>query len=404
MAPTPRDPAAASDVPEVDDSTRLRELSGMTNVAALTFLAARAVPLGWIVAVAGGVPLARAAQRHGGRAGYAAATAGLVETMAVMGPARMGIPVPHAASAPLLGVLVRRGRSLAALALAGAAVRSAYYVATSAFSILVLIGLDAYLGSYEQLREWLPFLPAGRGSALWITFALLLLWSLGAGLIQATVIRRGLRCWDIGTDSDSDDLDPPRSRTGRTPIAHPHAGSLTVLALLGFAITLSGTDARLLGIVGAALGIAWIVTRADARALRWGLLLALPLALSTFAFGAVGGIGIAVALRRAMRVALLVLIAVWLHHAAGGEGLRAQALRVVHLLRRFRTLALAAAVLGASVSSADFGGAARRLGHRLRNAKRRPTPVLDASLAWLADESHRLAAAEPTKGDPPEEI
>ena len=119
--------------------------------------------------------------------------------------------------------------------------------------------------------------------------------------------------------------------------------SVTLLALVGYAITLSGTDARLLGLMGAALGIAWIVTRADARALRWGLLLALPLALSTFAFGAVGSIGMAVALRRAIRVALLVLIAVWLHHAAGGEGLRAQALRVVHLLRRFRTLALAAA-------------------------------------------------------------
>ena len=120
----------------------------MANVAALTFLAARAVPLGWVVGVAGGVPLARAAQRHGGRAGYAAATASLVETMAIMGPARMGIPVPHAVSAPWLGVLYRKGRALLTMALAGALVRSGYYLMTSVFSILVLIGLEAYVGSY----------------------------------------------------------------------------------------------------------------------------------------------------------------------------------------------------------------------------------------------------------------
>ena len=51
------------------DAGTASELSGMANVAALTFLAARAVPLGWMVGVAGGLPLARAGQRHGGRAG-----------------------------------------------------------------------------------------------------------------------------------------------------------------------------------------------------------------------------------------------------------------------------------------------------------------------------------------------
>ncbi|HEV2060144.1 MAG TPA: hypothetical protein VGR11_12370, partial [Solirubrobacteraceae bacterium] len=132
---------------------RERTLAGLANVAALTFLAARAVPGGFVVALAGGVPLARAAHRHGARAGYAAAGASLIETMAVMGPARMGIPFPHAASAPALGSLERRGAALLALALTGAVIRFGYYLATSAFYVLVLVGLDAYAGTYEAMRR-----------------------------------------------------------------------------------------------------------------------------------------------------------------------------------------------------------------------------------------------------------
>ena len=85
-------------------------LAGLANVAAMTFLAARAVPGGFVVALAAGVPLARAAERNGARAGYATAGASLVETVAVMGPARIGIPVPHAASAPALGSLESAAR------------------------------------------------------------------------------------------------------------------------------------------------------------------------------------------------------------------------------------------------------------------------------------------------------
>ena len=355
----------------------------MANVAALTFLAARAVPLGWVVGVAGGVPLARAAQRHGGRAGYAAATASLVETMAIMGPARMGIPVPHAVSAPWLGVLYRKGRALLTMALAGALVRSGYY-----------------LGSYEQLRQWLGFLPAGTAAALWLTAAMLVAWSLGAGLVQAWVLRRGLRDWDDNVGHG--ELDPGSSAAKVSPAAHPRAGLLVMVALVGFVVALSGTRPWVLGGVAVCLAMLWVVTQADARTLGRGLLLALPLALSTLAFGLVGGIGFNQAVRRGARVALLVLIAVWLHRAAGSAGLRDQSLRLVRRLRRFPTLALAGTVLGASVAASDFGGAARRLGRRVGGATRRPTAVLDASLAWLADESTRLAApvAEPAASLP----
>lgn len=114
----------------------------------------------------------------------------------------------------------------------------------------------------------------------------------------------------------------------------------------------------MLAVVAGALLVAWICTPADGRAFLRGLLLALPVALSTLAFGIVGGIGSDLATRRGLPVALLVLIAVWVHRAAGGRGLKLQAMRLGHRLRRFPTLALAGEILGSSVSVVDFGGAA----------------------------------------------
>ena len=93
----------------------------------------------------------------------------------------------------------------------------------------------------------------------------------------------------------------------------------------------------------------------------------------------------------------------WVHRAAGSEGLRDQSLRLVRRLQRFPTLALAGAVLGASVAASDFGGAARRLGGRVAGTTRLPTAVLDAALAWLAAESTRLALPRAGDGDPASE-
>ena len=382
---------------QVEDAS---SLSGKANIASLTFLAARAVPLGWVVAVAGGVPLARAGQRGGTRAGYATAIASLVETMAIMGPARMGVPAPQAASAPVVGVMEGRGRSLVAMALVGAMIRFVYYLFTSAVSIFVIVGVDAYVGSYESLGDFLGFLPPGRTAALWLTVGFLMAWSLPAGLIQAWVIRRGLRRWDFyPLEETSDEVreatSPPAARK------HPRSGLLVSLALLGFGVALIGLNPRVLLGLALALALAWVITDAGWRALGRGLLLAVPLAVSTLLFGLVGGIGVSAAGGRAARVALLVLIAVWVHRAAGSAGLRAQALRLVRAFDRFPTLRLAASVLASSVEVEDFGGSARRLGTRLKNARRRPTPILDASLAWLADESARPGVVPKPEEEPP---
>ncbi len=385
--PTPRETAhlEPSESARRSSAEHERALAGLANVAAMTFLAARAVPGGFVVALAGGVPLARASERHGTRAGYAAAGASLVETMAVMGPARMGIPVPHAASAPALGALERRGAALLALALVGAAIRFGYYLVTSAFYVLVLVGLDAYTGTYDAIRETLAFLPAGDSAALLMTAAFLGVWSLGAGLIQAWVLRRGLRRWSGATPR----LDRhPTTAPDRGGLADPRA--VVGTGLVAIAIALATTEPVALGLVAAWLAAAWLIVGAGARSFAGGLALAAPLALSTLAFGLVGGLGGELAVRRSARVGLLVLTAVWLRTAAGAEGLRAVSLRAVRRLRRLSTLALAARVLGASAGVGNYGDSARRLGRSMRSARKRPGPLLAAALGWIVSEAERL--------------
>lgn len=399
IGPTPADAAESGSSPSADSALPSAEpertLAGLANVAAMTFLAARAVPGGFVVALAGGLPLARASQRHGTRAGYAAAGASLVETMAVMGPARMGIPVPHAASAPALGALERRGAALLALALAGALIRFGYYLVTGAFYVLVLVGLDAYTGTYEAIRETLRFLPAGDAAALLVNAAFLAVWSLGAGLIQAWAVRRGLRGWSEG---GAELGERPAAAPGRGGLADPR--TVVGTGLLAIAITLATTEPVALALVAGWLAAAWLIVRAPARSFAGGLALAAPLALSTLAFGLIGGLGGELALRRAARVALLVLTAVWLRSAAGADGLREISLRAVRRLRRLPTLALAARVLGGSAGVGDYADSARRLGRLMGSARKRPAAQLGAVLGWLVTEARRVphAAATPAAG------
>ncbi len=305
-----------------------------------------------------------------------------------MGPARMGIPVLHAASAPALGSLERRGAALVALALTGAAIRFAYYIATSAFYVLVLVGLDAYAGTYEAIRETLTFLPSGDAAPLVMTTAFLLVWSLVAGLIQAWVLRtrpsplarrrrrvRRAACTGAGA------LGPGRPARGRRHGPRRDRDHARHDA------------ARRAALVAAWLLAAWLIVRAGARSLTGGLALAALLALSTLAFGFVGGLGAELALRRASRVALLVLTAVWLRSAAGAEGLRA-----ISAARRAPASApaharLAARVLGASAGVGNYGESARALGRRLAAVRKRPGPLLGAVLAWIADEAQRVPRA-----------
>ena len=122
-------------------------------MAVVSFLAARAAPAGgfWI-ALAGGVAVARVAERRGARLGFGASAAAMLETVAIIGPARLGIPLTQALTAPLLGRLEARGWRPLAQMLACAAIRLVHNTATTAFFIWVITGgLDAYAGTYDAI-------------------------------------------------------------------------------------------------------------------------------------------------------------------------------------------------------------------------------------------------------------
>jgi hypothetical protein len=93
----------------VESATRTHEAAGLAHVATVSFLASRAAPsIGFWVALAGGVALARAAQRDGVRVGYGASAAATLQTVALIGPARFSVPLTQALSAPLIGALEAR--------------------------------------------------------------------------------------------------------------------------------------------------------------------------------------------------------------------------------------------------------------------------------------------------------
>jgi hypothetical protein len=132
-----------------DDVSASAVPAGPAHVAVVSFLAARAAPTGgfWI-ALAGGVALARTAERRGPRMGFGASAAAMLETVAIIGPARFGIPLTQAITAPMLGRLEARGVAVLPQILACAAIRLLHNAATTAFFIWVIAGgLDAYAGA-----------------------------------------------------------------------------------------------------------------------------------------------------------------------------------------------------------------------------------------------------------------
>src|ERR671912_303450 len=115
------------------------EAVGPAHVGVVSFLAARAAPTGgfWI-ALAGGVALARVAERRGARPGFGASVAAMLETVAIIGPARFGIPLTQAVTAPLLGRLDARRVGVPLQVLVCALLRLLHNTATTAFFIWVI--------------------------------------------------------------------------------------------------------------------------------------------------------------------------------------------------------------------------------------------------------------------------
>jgi hypothetical protein len=365
--------------------------AGPARVAVVSFLAARAAPSGgfWI-ALAGGVALARVAEQRGARLGFGASVAAMLETVAIIGPARFGIPLTQAATAPLLGRLEARGVGVALQALACGAIRLVHNTATTAFFIWIVTGgLDAYAGTYDSLGRRVG-IEIGTADALVLTAAGLLAWAVFASVVQVLVYRRGLRNWEspVPAAKAASAEPPPGARVAavRGPRRFdPRA--ITVAAAVAFALLLASTDWLLLAGVSAWLAAAWAVSRGDRDPVATGLVFAAILALGAFLFTLGGGLGLDMALRRAARAALLVLVATWLRAAAGAEGLRDVARLALGRLRRVPAAREAAEVLDGIASEGRLAAAARTLVAELGEVRMRPMAVLDAVLGWVVREA-----------------
>jgi hypothetical protein len=369
--------------------------AGPAHVAVVSFLAARAAPTGgfWI-ALAGGVALARVAERRGARLGFGASVAAMLETVAIIGPARFGIPLTQAATAPMLGRLEARGWPVPPQILACAAIRLLHNTATTAFFIWVVTGgLDAYAGTYDAIGRRVG-VEVGTADALALTGAGLLAWAAFASTVQVLVYRRGLEGWDAvaaghGIWVDRAIRGQPRSYLQRERRFDPRAVALA--AAVAFALLLSSTSWLLLAAVAAWLAIAWGAANPDREPLPTGLVFAAVLAGGALLFALGGGLGLDVALRRASRAALLVLVATWLRGPAGAEGLREVSRRALGKLRRLPAAPEAALVLDKIASEGRLAAAGRTLADQLSGVRRRPLPFVDAVLGWVVNESQAFS-------------
>ena len=402
MAPVP--PVTASPPPEA---------AGPAHVGVVSFLAARAAPAGgfWI-ALAGGVALARLAERRGARLGFGASGAAMLETVAIIGPARFGVPLTQALTAPMLGRLHARGAGFMPQFLACAAVRLLHNTATTAFFVWVIAGgLDAYAGTYDALGRRIG-IEVGTADAVALTLVSLVAWAVFATTVQVLVYRRGLGVWPPNGSIEGQPGPPGASwplpdpgggdsyrKTARFPTTRrfdPRAVAFS--AVLAFVLLLASTEWLLLGAVAVWLAAAWLLSRPDPEPLASGALFGAILATGAFVFAIGGGLGLEVALRRATRAALLVAAATWLRAAARAEGLRAVFHRVLRRIRRFPSAPEAATVLDAIASERRLAAAARSLTELVSEAPNRPKPLLDAVLAWVVREAGAFNA--PT-GPPP---
>jgi hypothetical protein len=360
--------------------------AGPAHVATVSFLASRAVPTGgfW-VALAGGVALARVSQRRGAREGYGASIAAMLESVAIIGPARVNVPFTQAITAPLLGWLEARGVSPVLQAGACALFRLLHNSVVTAFFIVVIAGgVEAYAATYDAFGGRIG-IEVGVAGALALTAAGLLAWAAFASGIQVAVYRRGLERWPEPGEDEA-----PAGEAEETELRRFDPRAVALAAVVAFALLLTGTGWVLLGAVAAWLAVAWAVSRPDRAAVPTGLVLTALLAGSALVFGLFGGVGTDLAFRRAIRAGLLVLTATWLRAAAGAGGLREVFRRSLGRLRAIPSLREAVRTLDEIGSERRLLAAGRALADRLGAVKRRPLPLLDAVLDWVSHEAGRF--------------
>ena len=366
--------------------------AGLAHVGALSFLASRATPSGgFVLALAGGAALARAGQRFGARISYGASLAAMIQTVAYLGPARLNGPLTQALTAPVMGALERRGVGVLGQFAACLIGRLLHNTLATAFFVFVLLGgLDAYAGTYDETLGELAALPEGAEAALAFTALSLVGWAFVASLVQVVLYRRGMRRWPpvtaAGPESTSE-----REDLGRRGRFDPRA--VAVAATVAFGLLVASTATPLLLGVGAWLAVAWVLSRPDRRAVPAGVALALLLGGGSLAFSLLGGLGLEVALRRGARALLIVLVATWLRAAARSGGIREVARRSLGRLRAVPAVPEAVEVLDELGTEAQLVPSGRALIRAMASARRRPLAMVDAVLGWVAAESERFRAS-----------
>jgi hypothetical protein len=360
--------------------------TGLAHVATVSFLAARAAPsMQFWIALAGGIALARAAALRGARAGYGASAAAMLQTVAVMGPARVNGPLTQALTAPLLGVLHRRGTPVPLQILGCFAIRLTHYVVlTAALVWIVLGGLDAYAGSYDTLTGWLGILPEGERGALIVTAVLNVGLAIFYSVTQVLVYRWALGSWPEAPPEAHVPAAGPAQDRGSERFA-PRA--ITLAATVAFVLLLSGTWWALLASVAAWLALAWAVSRCDNEALGLGLALTALLFVSAVVATLLAGLGLDEALRRGTRAGLLVMVATWLRAAAGPAGLRETFRRALWRIRAVPPAREASAILDGLDSGGRLIASGRTLVDELGAVELAPRPVAGVVRNWVAAEA-----------------
>lgn len=321
----------------------------------------------------------------------------MLQSVAVMGPARLGVPLTQALTAPLLGRLSARRVAIGwQIVLCGAIRGVENAIATALFILVIAGGIDAYAGSYDAVSAQLPLLPRGPAAAIELTLASLIVWTVIASTVQVLVYRRGLRRWATVERAETEGRPPQAPATveaERPQRAHSRFDprAVAVAAAVAFVLLLVSTSAMLLGAVAVWLVVATLAAgRVDRGALPAGFALAGILALSGLTFTLVGGLGLELALRRSARAGLLVLVATWLRAVAGSDGLREVSRRSLTKLRRVPALTEASRTFDDLGSAPRLLSAGRSLFAALGPVRKRPVPLLDAILAWIPREAERF--------------
>lgn len=376
------------------------EQAGYAHVGTASFLASRVAPTGgFAIALAGGLAVARVAQRSGLRAGFGTSIAAMLQNVALMGPARLSIPLTQAVSAPLLGRQHARGAAAAVQMVTCAAIRLVDQLAMTAFYIWIVVGgLGPYADTFDATLGRLPLVPKGQAAALALGLGGLLFWTVSASIVQVLVYRRGLDTWPATVAPPPADVVASATAPSRPrPRFDPRAVALS--AGVAFAVLLTGTDWILLAAVAAWLAVAWALSRADSEPVRAGLALAAMLGLGALVAGLVGGGGgLEATLQRTVRAVLLVLVATWLRAAAGEDGLREVARRSLRRLHRLPAAREAEAILERLGTSSGLTASGRALMDAVRDVPRSAGPLADAVLGWIAAETAHFAM--PTRAPP----